>query len=101
LQAALVVQLRRERAKGGMHSPGAIEEEAAILRDRRMLAVDQVDECRNVGSVRMRASPRLLELLRVAQQDEVPRRARRREGVGERELSGLVDEQVVKHTLGV
>ena len=43
----------------------------------------------------MRALRHLRQLVRVAEQDEVPRRRPHRERVGERELAALVDEQRV------
>ena len=47
----------------------------------------------------MRALRDLRKLVRVAEQDERPRRRPDREHVGERELAGLVDEEHVERPL--
>ena len=78
-----------------VHPAGALEEEAAILRDRLVLA-EQVLEHRGAGAVGMDPLRDLGELERVAEQDERPRRGAHRERVGERDLAGLVDEEVVE-----
>ena len=64
-------------------------------RDRR-LAGEQVLEHRRLALVRVRSLQHLAELLRVADEHEVPRRGAHRERVGERDLAGLVDEEVVE-----
>ena len=46
-----------------------------------------------VGALRVGALERLVELLRVAEQDEAVGRPRHRDDVGERDLARLVDEQ--------
>ena len=78
-----------------MEPVGRLEEDAAVRRDRR-LAVEQVLEHRRLAPVRVRALQHLAELLRVADEHEVARRGAHRERVGERDLAGLVDEQVVE-----
>ena len=52
-----------------MEPPGAFEEESAGRRHRRVVAED-VGQGRAIGARRMRPLERLVELLRVAQQDE-------------------------------
>ena len=58
---------------------------AAVGRDRVALA-EHVVERRDVGALGVRASLRLLELPRVAEQNDVSRRARHREHVQDRAL---------------
>ena len=77
-----------------MQPPGLVQEQAAVGRDGLVLA-EEVLERRDVGAVGMAALLRLLELLRVAEQDQALRRLRDREHVRQRHLPGLVDEQHV------
>ncbi len=49
-----------------------------------------------VDALGMRALDHLRELLRVADEHDVARRGRHRERVGERDLTRLVDEEVVE-----
>ena len=74
-----------------MHPPRTIEKEASVFGDRMRLA-EQVLEDRCAGAVRMDSLPDLGELERVAEQYERPRGRAHRERVGERDLSGLVNE---------
>ena len=94
-QAALVELLRDVVAHIRVQAEGALEEEAAVGRDRR-LPGEQVLEHRRLGAVRVRALQHLAELLRVADEHDVVRAGRHRAGVGERDLAGLVDEEVVE-----
>ena len=55
---------------------------------------EQVLEHREPARPRVGALRDLRELLRVAEQDDVARRGAERERVGERDLAGLVDEEV-------
>jgi hypothetical protein len=75
-----------------------LEEEAAIGRDRRVVT-KQVRQHRGVCSNRMRALDYLGELLRVADEHDVPRGRAHRKRIGERDLPGLVDEEVVERRL--
>ena len=77
-QAALVELLRDVAAHVRVQAEGALEEEAAVGRDRR-LPVEQVLEHRRPGAVRVRALEHLPELLRIADEDDVPRAGRHRE----------------------
>ena len=78
-----------------MEAVGALEEEAAVGRDRLVVA-DQVLEHGGAAAGGVRALDHLVELLRVADEHDVPRRRAHRERVGERNLPGLVDEEVVE-----
>ena len=60
---------------------------------------EQVPQHRGAAAGRVRALDHLVELLRVADEDDVPRRRPHRERVGERDLPGLVDEEVVERPL--
>ena len=72
-----------------------LEEEAAVGWDR-LLVPDQVPQHRGVAPVRVRSLDHLVELLRVADEHEVPGGGAHRERVGEGHLAGLVDEEVVE-----
>ena len=86
----LVELLRRERADVRVHAPRLVEEHAAVRVDSRRLA-EQVAEGGDVGAGRVDSLDGLVELTRVAEQDEAPRRLADGEGVREAHLSGLVD----------
>ena len=60
------------------------------------VVADQVLQHRCLAPARVRALEHLGELLRVADEDDVARAGAHRERVGERDLAGLVDEQVVE-----
>ena len=62
---------------------------------QRLVLAEQVLEHRRVRARRVRALRDLRELVRVAEQDDVPRRRPDREHVRERDLPRLVDEQRV------
>ncbi len=62
---------------------------------QRLVVAEQVLEHRRARARRMRALRDLRQLVRVAEQDDVPRRRPDREHVGERDLPALVDEQRV------
>ena len=94
----LVELLGDVAADVGVQAVGALEEEAAVGRDR-LLVADQVLEHRGVAAVGVRALDHLVELLRVADEHEVPRGRAHRERVGERDLPGLVDEEVVERAV--
>ncbi len=79
---------------------GALEEEAAVGRNRRVVA-EQVPQHRGAAPGRVRPLDHLVELLRIADEDDVPRRRPHRERVGERDLPGLVDEEVVERAVVV
>ena len=73
----------------------SIDEQAALGRDRRVLAEQVLQH----GHARARRVDRLRdlgELLGIAEQDHVARARAHRERVGERDLAGLVDQQVVE-----
>ena len=98
LEPALVVGVGGEVAELGPQAPGLGEEEAAVGRDRHVLA-EQVLQHRQARVLGVRALRHLRQLVRVAEQHE---RAGARAGgkhVGERQLAGLVDEQHVDRPL--
>ena len=94
LEAALVERLRDERVHLRPHPPRVLEEEPAVGRHGLVVA-EQVAEHRRLRARRVRALRDLRELVRVAEEDEVPRRGADGDRVGERELPALVDEERV------
>jgi hypothetical protein len=72
-QAPVVIELRGHRANHGMQPVRAIEEEALVVAERLALLADQVDERRDVRAFRVGAALGLLELLRIAEEDDVAR----------------------------
>ena len=77
-----------------MKPVGPLEEEAAVGRHGRVVS-EQMPQHRVAAAERVRSLDHLVELLRVADEHDVPRRRPHRERVGERDLPGLVDEEVV------
>ena len=65
-----------------------------------MLA-EQVVQGRDLGSLRVGAALGLLQLLRVAEQDQVARGAGAGQDVGQGHLAGLVDEEIVERLLAL
>ena len=78
-----------------MHPEALLEEDAAVFRDRRRVS-EQVLEHGRAGPGRMHALRDLRELERIAQQDHVAGGRAHRESVRERDLTGLVDHEVVE-----
>ena len=99
-EPALVDDLRDEAAHVGVHAARQVEEQPALGRDRRLVA-EQVLEHRGSGVPGVNALRDLGELERVAEQDEVAGGRADRERVRERDLAGLVDEQVVERLVHV
>ena len=93
-EAVVVDDLGDEAANIGMHAARALEEQAHVRRDRRVVA-EQVLEHRAPRARGMRALRDLRELQRIAEQHDVARRGSHRERVGERHLPGLVDHKRV------
>src|SRR5713226_7732352 len=81
-----------------MEPPRLLEEETRIGRDGSGLS-EEVLQRRDRGSVRMGSLDRLLELAGVAEKDDALRRGRDREGTGERQLAGFVDDENVHGVL--
>ena len=71
----------------------------SLGRDRLAVA-EQVLQHRGRGAFWMRPLAHLGQLLGVAEQDDVPSGGREGERVGERDLTRLVDEQVVEALIG-
>ena len=94
LEAAVVERLRRVRAEVRMEPPGRLRKRprsgGIVGRDR-----PAGGPARTVGARRVAALERLIELLRVAEQDEAASRRANGDHVGQRDLAGLVDEQDV------
>ena len=63
------------------------------------VVADQVPEHGGAAAGGVRPLDHLVELLRVADEHEVPRGRAHRERVGERDLAGLVDEEVVERAV--
>ena len=96
LEPPRVVRLRGERGELRPQAPGALEEDAAVGRHGRLLLPEQVLEDGDLRLLRHRALRDLRELVRVAEEDDRLRARPERERVRERDLAGLVDEQVVE-----
>ena len=75
MKSSLVEYLRSELAEFRMKAPRLFQEQA-LIRGNRLLAGEQVFKGRNRGAVRMTTLDRLLQLLRVAEQNDVSRRLR-------------------------
>ena len=84
----------------GVHPPGVVEEEAAFRRNR-LLSGEQVTECGGGRSLRVDPLGDLIELARIAQQDEARGGRRGGKRTGEGELSGFVHHQHVHRVLHV
>ena len=90
----LVELLRREGADVRVHAPRVVEEDAAGRVDGRRFA-EEVAEGRDAGAGRVDPLDGLIELARVAEQDETRRCLADGEGVREAHLSRLVDNEHV------
>jgi hypothetical protein len=98
LESTLVHRLRDEPADVRVHPPGLVDEQAPLRRDRRVL-LEQVFEHRHACAGRMNRLGNLRELLRITEQNHVARARAHRERVRQRDLTGLVDEQVVERAV--
>ena len=94
MQPSLVRDLRHELAHLRVHPVRRLEEPAEVGGHGR-LAAEHVLKRRHLGALGMAALRRLRQLLRIAEQHELRRRAAHREHVGQRLLPRLVDEQHV------
>jgi hypothetical protein len=94
LQAAVVGGAGDEAAHLGVHAPAAVEEDAAPGADG-VVVPEHVLEHGGAGAVRVGALADVRQLLRVAEQDDVPRPLRDGDRVGQRHLARLVHEQAV------
>jgi hypothetical protein len=90
MEATFVKHLRIEGADRGMESPRFRQEEPTIRRNGRMRS-ENVVERRDINPVRVAALDRLLQLARIAQENDASRRLGDRENIGERHLRRLVD----------
>src|SRR4051794_16584934 len=97
MELTLVEQLGRELADSWREPPGHWKEETAISRNR-LRAPEYVLERRDADAVRVRCLLRLVELLRIAREDQTRPRLRHRQSVRQRELAGLVNEEDVDGT---
>ena len=95
LEPVVVEHLGRERAEVRVEPPGRLEEEAAVGRHRGLRRRARARAPSRSAPGGCEPCSRLVELLRVAEQDEARRGPRDRDDVGERDLAGLVDEQDV------
>ena len=75
-----------------MEAPGRLEEQPPVRRDRRG-AGENMGEGGAVGARRMTALHRLVQLLRIAEQDDARGCWRHRHDVGQRDLASLIDEE--------
>ena len=78
-----------------MHTPGDLQKITECSGQYRLPA-GQPAQCRGIQRVRMLTHRHLRQLLRIAQQKQVPRGSSNRQGVGERELPGFVDNEQVE-----
>ena len=92
VQAPLVEHFGRVGADVGMEPPGPVEEEAEVVR-HDPLPVEHVRERRALSAWRVDALKGLVKLLRVAEENEVRRGERGRQGVCEGHLARFVDEE--------
>ncbi len=97
-QAALVDLLGDEAAHVGVHPAGLDEEHPAVGRDRHLVAEDVLEHAAPAATG-VRGLRHLRELQRVTEQDQVAGRPRRGQGIGQRELAGLVDDQHVDRSI--
>jgi hypothetical protein len=93
-ESTFVGRLRDEAADVHVHPPRAREKEAAIGRDG-VIRAEQVLQDGCPRSLGMNALGDLPKLLRITEQDDVPRAGPQCERVGQRHLTCLVDEQRV------
>ena len=99
VQPVLVREVRDRRAERRVHPPRAGQEVAELV-GQRVVAVDQPAERRPVHRLRVPALGHLRQLLRVAEEQQVPGRRRHRDRVREGELPGLVDDEQVEPAVG-
>ena len=81
-----------------MQAPGAVEKQPKFLRHDPGV-VEHVRQHRAVRAGRMHALQRLIQLLRIAEQQQALGAARRGQRVGQRHLPGLVDAEHVHQAL--
>ena len=94
LQATLVERLRDVGVHLRPQPPRVLEEEPAV-RPHGLVLAEQMAEHRRLRARRVRALRDLRQLVRVAEEHEVPRRGADGDRVGERELPALVHEERV------
>jgi hypothetical protein len=94
VQLAAVHHLGDEAAHVGMHPPRRLQQHATVRWHRQGVAQQMLERART-GAARVAGLRHLRQLLRIAEQDHVGRRDRRRQRVGEAELARLVDHQHV------
>src|SRR5437870_793813 len=91
IKAAVVADFRDESTDIGMEAPGGVQEDAPLGRDGSVTR-EQVRERGIGGAWRMGPFGDLWELLRVAEQNQITRRAAHGDDIGQRHLARLVDE---------
>ena len=95
VKPAFVERLGNKLAHGRMKPPRVVEENAPVRSDRGLVAEQEVQN-RQAGLARMDALNRLAELHLVADQHDVASGGPHRNDVRNRNLTGLVDEQVIE-----
>src|SRR4051794_36323353 len=100
MQTAFVEHFRIERAYRRVQPPCLRQEQSAVGRDRRVDAEDVV-EGRNIDAVGMASLDRLFELPWISKKNDALGGLGNGQDVGERHLSGLVDEENVYAVVGV
>ena len=91
----LIHRLGDEGADVGLHAIRNVQKDAAMRRNGPFTA-QQMLQNRIAAVKRLLPLPHLRELRRVAQKHDVPGACGKGECVGERHLSGLVDEEVIE-----
>ena len=95
LELAVVERIGDEAANVGVQAVGGAEENAESGRDDRVV-LEEVNERGAAAFAGVGALGRHGELVLVAQQDQVVRRAGHGGDIGERDLARLVNEEVVE-----
>ena len=95
VQPALVHRIGDELTDIGLHPIADIQEYSAILRDGS-IGGEQMLECRIADVKAMASLAHLRELRRIAEQYDVASAERERQRIGERDLSRLIDEEIVE-----
>src|SRR6185295_1218097 len=94
MQFPLVKDLRRKLANVRVKAPGFFEKQSLVWING-LAAVEDMVERRAVCSIRMAALRRLIELLRITEQDDSASRLRDGDNVCEGHLCGFINEQDV------
>ena len=98
VQLPAVGQCGNRRAQLRVHTPGDLQKITECSGQYRLPA-GQPTQRRGIQRVRMLTHRHLRQLLRIAQQKQIPCGSSNRQGVGERELPGFVNNEQVERAL--